>query len=80
MSQSKPQVHLATKFCRVTVDSLKIRAGPNAESRVVNSYPKGTQLNYVEVVEGEFVDGNPYWGHSAQGNYYWMGGTDRPTG
>ena len=42
--------------------------------------PLGTVLNFVQVVIGENVAGNPRWGHSQQGHYFWLGGTDHPNG
>ncbi|TME06564.1 MAG: LysM peptidoglycan-binding domain-containing protein [Chloroflexi bacterium] len=69
------------KTCKVTAaQGLNIRAAPTSQSALITSYPIGTVLNYVEVVIGENVAGNPYWGHSEQGHYYWMGGTDHPNG
>jgi LysM repeat protein len=69
------------KTCTVTsAQGLNVRAAPTSQSALIASYPKGTVLNYIEVVHGETVDGNPNWGHSQQGHYYWMGGTDRPNG
>ncbi len=67
-------------LCTVTVDALHIRAAPTSQSALVATYPRGTTLNFVEVVDGENVDGNPCWGHSAQGHYFWLGGTDHPNG
>ena len=74
------RVYLTTQSCAVTVPSLNIRNRPTSESTVVASYPHGTVLNFIEVIENETVDGNPYWGHSTQGHYFWMGGTSRPQG
>ena len=69
------------KTCKVTIDSgLNVRTAPTSQSAIIASYPRGTILNFVEVVQGENVDGNSYWGHSEQGHYYWMGGTDHPNG
>jgi hypothetical protein len=67
---------LTMQFCRVTLDSLNIRTTPNTELPPVTSFPRDTVLNFIEVVEGEMINGIPYWGHSAQGHYFWMGGTD----
>jgi hypothetical protein len=64
------------QFCTVTIESLNIRTTPNTELPTVVSYPRGTVLNFIEIVEGEMVEGIPYWGHSVQGRYFWMGGTD----
>ncbi len=71
---------MAYTLCTVTVDELNIRAQPTSQSALVATYPRGTVLNFVEVVNGENVDGNPRWGHSEQGHYYWLGGTNCPTG
>ena len=68
------------KACRVTVNSLNIRSAPTSQSNLVASYPLGTALNFVQVVIGENVGGNPRWGHSQQGHYFWLGGTDHPNG
>ena len=65
--------------CTITADDgLNIRVAPTAHSAIVAWYPRGTVLNYVEIVGGEFIDDNPFWGHSVQGHYFWMGGTDHP--
>jgi len=76
----QPQVFPIMKFCTVMVDSLHIRTTPNSMSPIVASYSQGSVLNFTEVVAGEPVQGNPYWGHTVQNHYYWMGGTDRPQG
>jgi len=67
-------------FCTVTVDQLHIRAQPRSQSELIVTYPRNSVLNFVEVVSGENVDGNPHWGHSQQGHYFWLGGTDHPNG
>jgi hypothetical protein len=64
----------------VTVDTLNVRAAPNTQSAIVATYARGSVLNYFEVVDGENVAGNPRWGHSVQGHYFWLGGTDHPNG
>jgi hypothetical protein len=71
---------MAYTLCTVTVDQLHIRVQPTSESELIATYPRGTDLNFVEVVNGESVDGNPLWGHSQQGHYFWLGATDRPNG
>jgi LysM repeat protein len=76
----RAQIYLTTQSCAVTVPSLHIRARPTAESTITASYPQGTALNFIEVIESETVSGNPHWGRSTQGHYYWMGGTNRPNG
>ena len=75
-SISSPSAHLAMQFCTITTDMLNIRSEPSTGSSIVAKYPQGTVLNFIEIVEGEMVNGVPYWGHSAQGHYFWMGGTD----
>jgi LysM domain len=71
----------AVKTCKVTVaEGLYIRSEPTSKSTRIAGYPIGTVLNYIEVVNGENVNGNPHWGHSKQNHYYWMGGTDHPNG
>jgi len=72
---------LAPKACKVTAaNGLNIRASASSNSALIASYPPGTTLNFVEVVHGENVDGNPHWGRSEQGHYFWLGGTDHPNG
>lgn len=56
----------------VTVDALNVRTAPSDQSTLVATYPRGSVLNYVEVVEGENVAGNPRWGRSVQGHYFWV--------
>ena len=69
------------KLCKVTAaNGIYIRTQATSNSTIVTSYPHGTSLNYVNVVNGENVNGNPHWGHSAQGHYYWLGATDHPNG
>ena len=49
------------KTCKVTAaQGLNIRAAPTSQSALITSYPIRTVLNYVEVVIGENVAGNPY--------------------
>jgi surface antigen len=67
-------------LCMVTIDNLNIRAQATSQSALVASYPRGSILNFMEVVNGENVDGNPHWGHSEQGHYFWLGGTNCPEG
>jgi LysM repeat protein len=72
---------LAPKTCKVTAaNGLNIRASATSNSALIASYPPATTLNFVEVVHGENVDGNPHWGRSEQGHYFWLGGTDHPNG
>ena len=69
------------KECSVTAPlGINVRSAPNSQGTIVGTYTRGTILNYVEVVPGETVDGNPLWGHSKQGNYFWLGATDHPNG
>lgn len=75
-----PSSEPGSTLCTVTIDNLNIRSQPNSQSTIIATYPYGTALNFIEVVEGENVDGNPYWGHSKQGHYFWLGGTDHPNG
>jgi phage tail protein X len=68
-------------ICTATApNGLNVRAAPTVQSAVVATYPPGTILNYVEVVNGEVINGNPLWGRSMQWHYFWMGGTDHPDG
>lgn len=72
---------LAPKTCKVTAAAgLNIRASATSNSALIATYPPGTELNFVEVVHGENVDGNSHWGRSEQGHYFWLGGTDHPNG
>jgi LysM repeat protein len=69
------------KTCRVTSPGgLHVRSAPTSQSTLIASYPVGTVLNFVAVVNGENVAGNSHWGHSAQNHYFWLGGTDHPNG
>jgi LysM repeat protein len=68
-------------LCKVTDPSgINVRTAPTTQAAIVATYPVGTTLNYVEVVTGENVNENPLWGHSQQGNYFWLGATDHPNG
>ncbi len=70
-----------TKTCTVTsANGLNARTVPTSKSTLINSFSPGTVLSYFEVVNGENVAGNPLWGHSDQGYYFWLGGTDHPNG
>ncbi|GAC1350452.1 MAG: hypothetical protein NVSMB27_33110 [Ktedonobacteraceae bacterium] len=70
-----------TRTCTVTSASgLHARSAPTSTSTLINSFSLGTVLSYFEVVNGENVAGNPHWGHSDQGYYFWLGGTDHPNG
>src|SRR5579872_2330704 len=61
----------AIKSCTVTVaGGLNIRSAPTSQSSLITNYPGGTALNFIEVVNGENVIGNPHWGHSKQNHYY----------
>ena len=70
-----------TKNCTVTSPiGLNARAAATSQSAKVNSFSPGTVLTFFEVAIGENVQGNPRWGHSNQGYYFWLGGTDHPNG
>lgn len=72
---------LALQSCTVTsANGINVRTAPTVQSAVVAIYPAGSSLNFVEVVEGEVIQGNSLWGLSKQGHYFWMGATDRPNG
>lgn len=76
-----PAIAPIVKTCTVTVDHLRARGAPNTQSAPVGAgFPRGTVLTFSQVVIGENVDGNPRWGHSDQGYYFWLGGTDHPNG
>jgi hypothetical protein len=67
--------------CTVTATPiLNARALPNTQSAILHRFAHGTVLTFFEVVIGEPVDGNSNWGHSDQGYYCWLGGTDHPNG
>ena len=70
------------KTCTVTSSTgLFHRAAPTSQSaKVGQGSPQGDVLTYFEVVNGETVLGNHLWGHSGQGYYFWLGGTDHPNG
>jgi hypothetical protein len=69
------------KYATVTIPTgLEIRAEPTSKSARIGTYPPGLVLSFVEVVNGENVGGNPLWGRIKQGQYVWLGGTDRPNG
>ena len=69
------------KTCTVTFPAgLNARAAATSQSAKINSFSPGTVLSFFEVVIGENVQGNPRWGHSNQGYYFWLGGTDHPNG
>ena len=75
-----PAIAPVVKTCTVTVPDLRARAAPNTQSAILHDFPQGTVLTFFEVVNGQNVDGNPLWGHSDQGYYFWLGGTDHPNG
>jgi LysM repeat protein len=76
-----PSIAPSLKTCTVTApNGLNVRAAPTSQSTLIASYSPGTVLNFFEVVNGENVGGNPRWGHSVQGHYFWLGGTDHPNG
>ncbi len=67
----------------VTVTSangLDVRTAPTTMSAIIAHYPRGTVLKFVEIVNGQNLDGNPLWGRSIEGHFFWLGGTDRPNG
>lgn len=68
-------------WCKVTAPAgVNVRKAPNSQGELVATYTVNSSLNFVEVVNGENVNGNPRWGHSEQGNYFWLGATDHPNG
>jgi len=72
---------LAPQLCTVmSPGGLNIRTAPTTRSAIVARYPRGSVLNFVQVVNGEDLEGNPHWGRSRQGHFFWMGGTNRPNG
>src|SRR6266567_720070 len=76
-----PQITQTNKNCTVTSPiGLNARAAATSQSAKVNSFSPGTVLSFFEVAIGENVQGNPRWGHSNQGYYFWLGGTDHPNG
>src|SRR5437868_4450731 len=58
----------------MSAEGLNARAQPTSQSALVTSFSAGTVLSYFEFVNGENVSGNPLWGHSIEGYYFWMGG------
>src|SRR5437764_5814412 len=76
-----PPITQTNKNCTVTSPiGLNARASATSQSAKVNSFSPGTVLTFFEVAIGENVQGNPRWGHSNQGYYFWLGGTDHPNG
>ena len=75
-----PAIAPVVKTCTVTVPDLRARSAPNTQPPILHDFPQGTVLTFFEVVNGQNVDGNPLWGHSDQGYYFWLGGTDHPNG
>ena len=76
-----PAIAPVVRTCTVTSPiGLNARTAPNTGAAIVNSFPQGTVLTFFEVVNGQNVQGNPLWGHSDQGYYFWLGGTDHPNG
>lgn len=68
-------------WCIVTAPSgINVRSAPTSQAGIVATYTVGASLNYVQVVTGESVSGNPLWGCSQQGHYFWLGATDHPNG
>jgi LysM repeat protein len=68
-------------WCIVTAPSgINVRSAPTSQAGIVATYTVGASLNYVQVVTGENVSGNPLWGCSQQGHYFWLGATDHPNG
>ena len=76
-----PHNLLVPQLCTITSASgLNVRAAPTTHSALIAKYPPGTVLNFVQIVNGENINGNPLWGRSRQGHYFWLGGTSRPNG
>jgi hypothetical protein len=71
-------LHIASKV--TSPIGLNARSAATSQSVQVNSFSPGTDLSFFEVVIGQNVQGNPHWGHSSQGCYFWLGGTDHPNG
>ena len=72
---------LTARTCKVTAaNGLNIRAAASSHSAIIASYSPGTVLNFIGIVNGENVNGDPHWGRSEQGHYFWLGGTDHPNG
>jgi nucleoid-associated protein YgaU len=68
-------------WCIVTAPSgINVRSAPTSQAGIVATYTVGASLNYVQIVTGENVNGNPLWGCSQQGHYFWLGATDHPNG
>jgi hypothetical protein len=79
MTLNLPSVKV--QHCIITEPlGLDMRAAPNTDSAIITAFPSGTQLNFIAVVFGEMLQGNPRWGLAPQGYYFWLGGTDRKSG
>jgi hypothetical protein len=67
--------------CTITEPKgLHMRTEPNTAAAIINTFPVGTTLEFVAVVFGEDIAGNPCWGHAPQAYYFWLGATNRPNG
>ena len=67
--------------CTITEPTgLHLRTEPNTAAAIINTFPVGTPLEFVTVVFGEDIAGNPRWGLAPQEYYFWLGGTNRPNG
>ena len=67
--------------CMITEPAgLHMRTEPNTAARIINTFPQGTTLEFVAVVFGEDIAGNPRWGLAPQEYYFWLGATNRPNG
>jgi hypothetical protein len=62
----------------VTVPVVNVRQQPTSASAQAGSRTlrKGQTFNYVAIVLGQSVGGNPWWLKSQFGNYVWLGGTN----
>ncbi len=67
--------------CTITEPTgLHMRTEPNTAAAIINTFPQGTNLEFVAVVFGEDVAGNPRWGLTRQEYFFWLGGTSRSNG
>ncbi len=67
--------------CTITEPTgLHMRTEPNTAAAITNTFPVGTNLEFVAVVFGEDIAGNPRWGLAPQRYYFWLGATNRANG
>jgi hypothetical protein len=56
-----------------------VRTAPNRQATIVKVLPAGSTFTAVAMVQGENVDGNPYWYKTSDGYYIWSGAEIMPS-